>query len=420
MRKIFSATIATSIVFVMLCSQVWVDYALCLSSGYDWKEVIERAQKAKELYQLYYDKALSSEWWHERAIDYAQAVADLWNPLALAADELFMSILPDAIGSVDILWSSYQLTTGTLKFYLAIFHDQVSGVIADANAKTSLKWTYLKSLIQGLDSVISAAEAHNEEALTAAFEQEKNAMKTLFLKTAEFDDVVFDDTLAMWKFGGSWAKEVYYLIRAHMVTLRAYIESNFLYVTDRLGERKFIWEDVNYWEASLKARYSPPVILWSHWTVNGEYRYTAEVGEEVTANLFLVPNIHAWGSPSQVKGQLTFEIRKDMRVLPDKTFCTRAVPVEIGPHEGRDVTFSFTPDEPSCDLPIPFTLEGYYIRAYFTGEELFFDTIEDTRVMWLAYRRMKDGWLAEIWEDQMTDCYPPRLHVDPASEATLC
>jgi hypothetical protein len=109
-----------------------------------------------------------------------------------------------------------------------------------------------------------------------------------------------------------------------------------------------------------------------YWVVNGQRTSSANVGDQVDANVL----VKAVGG--SVSGIVTVKVRKDIILAPDKDHFQSSFTVSLREGESTRLTFAWSPDEPS-----EASLRGYHLEVLFGGNS--------------------------IWT--MDDAYPPRLTV---------
>jgi hypothetical protein len=392
----------------------------------DWDGTKERAEVRRQLYELYQEKAFSHSWWHDVAMDRAEAASQLWDPLSSTAENLFTLLLPEVLGDLTILTDVYTITAGFILLYEAILYDAVSNTLYAASLEHSIE-ADLSNLIAKVDFVIAACEAHKIDELTTSLEQEKLATENLYEGTVDYEigiwNWLIDPTIPPVPF--PWSEDdIYSLLVRYpkyysvdcqfslniqdglLVGLRTSLEANYLETTLLLGVQKNLPEET---EAPLTLRYVTPLVADAYWTVHDEEVTEVKVREEVVANVVLTTY-----ASMKVSGEVTVEVWKDLQFpwFRDEKHNDYETTVSINLDVGEQSSVIQLPFiAVHASHPIPgFRFQGYYLKVRFTG----------SGISNVGSNRIEDVWVT--WIDgggnSMKNEYPPRLRVRGRKFAT--
>jgi hypothetical protein len=389
---------------------------------FDWEKTLERFKAYKEMYQIFLERYLNSGWWHELALERAEAAKDydlfkeFVNNFVDTWTDYFEVITELPISPIKNMLAMKDLSEGLIRAYNLFLYDYLEAVsnILLHSAAHLMFWLDLCELLDKIDGVITALHKRDYNDFTYSLKNLRQALEEIFVSSREFDAEFYLDVLkAEWTgypsptigvFPLTTKANIYGAIRHHLINFRELLSLSYIDVTHLLGKAECLSEKKP--EGILISRPNKPVIKEAYWEVDGNRVTEAPKDKEVTVHVILrTANISSF-EYDKVEGNITVVLKKDVAwwwdSIAGKSYAQVSDKI-LKPGQTIDLTLTFTPDEATS-----LTLRGYYIEVIFSGEYLYWDNkLSDIPVQW------DDGS-----RGTMKNSYPPRLKVSGESQSS--
>ena len=409
----------------------------CVTTYFDDVKIFEEGVYmtlllVKESYKLY-NRYFDQDWWFGFGEDMVSTLAPNFDPMKWTAKQLLKEILPRAVGSLAVFEDAFQIAMGISGLLGAFYCRSVHNTLQQANLLAlghhDIRDDF-SNLISRIDLALAAVIAENTNAFYSSLLELKSEVENLYeVSVGTYEGLIYSylrsPASGAYEPYSSFRPSVYRFLVKYpqhekylscltgsnrflasveeglLVALRRTLEADYLHITDLLGSRKELQEQV---QASLAPRPAAPLVLEAYWTVDGEEVTEVEVGEEVVANVILTTY-----DLMKVNGEVTVEVWKDVRPWCDSKHdnyeTTEPIDLDVG-EQSDVIELSFIAEHASNRIP-GLGFKGYYLKVHFTG----------SGISNVGTNRIEDVWVT--WIDGEGDCmknqYPPRLKVNMKS-----